>query len=170
MATRGIKEALERVRQFLSDHPEEARSADVPATARIDSGLRVSVEGPDERSATTDMPTVVGGGGTAGSPGWLLRAAHAACDATVIAMCAAEEGIELDQLEVTVDSDSDDRGLLGMDGAPAGPLVTRVRITISAAGVDPERLRALVDRAELRSPVGQALRGAGTVEVELISP
>jgi len=45
-----------------------------------------------------------------------------------------------------------------------------VRITISAAGVDPERLRALVDRAELRSPVGQALRGAGNVEVELVTP
>lgn len=167
---RGIAEAVERVRQFLSEHPEEARSGDVPATARIDSGLRVRVEGPDGRSAITDMPTVVGGGGTAGSPGWLMRAAHAACDATVIAMCAAEEGIELDQLEVTVDSDSDDRGLLGMEGAPAGPLVTRVHITISAAAVDPERLRALVDRAELRSPVGQALRTAGPVEVELVTP
>jgi uncharacterized OsmC-like protein len=127
------------------------------------------VEGPDGRSATTDMPTVVGGGGTTGSPGWLMRAAHAACDATVIAMCAAEEGIELDQLEVTVDSDSDDRGLLGLDGVPAGPLVTRVRITISAAAVDPERLRVLVDRAELRSPVAQALRTAGPVEIELVT-
>jgi uncharacterized OsmC-like protein len=170
MTTGGIREAVGRVRRFLADHPDEARSADVPATARIDSGLRVSVEGPDGRSASTDMPTAVGGGGTAGSPGWLMRAAHAACDATVIAICAAEDGIELDQLEVTVDSDSDDRGLLGMDGVPAGPLVTRVRITISAAAVHPERLRALVDRAELRSPVGQALRGAGMVEVELVTP
>jgi uncharacterized OsmC-like protein len=169
MATRGIGEAIERVRGFLSEHPDKAHSVDIPTTARIDSGLRVSVEGPDGRSATTDMPTAVGGGGTAGSPGWLMRAAHAACDATVIAMCAAEEGIELNQLEVTVDSDSDDRGLLGLDGAPAGPLVTRVRITISAAAVDPERLRALVDRAELRSPVGQALRTAGPVEVEFVT-
>ena len=170
MTTRTIAEATERVRQFLTDHPEEARSADVPATARIDAGLGLTVDGPDGRSATTDMPTIVGGGGTAGSPGWLLRAAHAACDATVIAMCAAEEGIELDELEVTVDSDSDDRGLLGMDGAPAGPLVTRVRVRLSAAGVEPERLRTIVDRAELRSPVGQAMRTAAPVEIEVITP
>src|SRR5688572_23632128 len=112
MTARAIAEATERVRKFLGDHPEEARSADVPATARLDAGLRVTVEGPEGRAAATDMPASVGGGGSTGSPGWLMRAAHAACDATVIAMCAAEEGIELDRLEVTVDSDSDDRGLL----------------------------------------------------------
>jgi uncharacterized OsmC-like protein len=163
-----LRASIGRARQFLSDHPEQARSLDVPATARVEFGLRVVVEGPEGQNAITDMPAAVGGGGTAGSPGWLLRAAHAACDATVIAMSAAEEGIELQRLEVTVDSDSDDRGLLGLDGSPAGPIVTRVRIRLSAVDVSPEQLRALVDRAELRSPVGQALRVASPVEVSVL--
>lgn len=163
-----LRDSIERVRQFLSDHPEEARSVDVPATARVEFGLRVVVEGPEGRNAITDMPAAIGGGGTAGSPGWLLRAAHAACDATVIAMCAAEEGFELQRLEVTVDSDSDDRGLLGLAGSPAGPIATRVGIRLSALDVSPERLRAMVDRAELRSPVGQALRVASPVEVSVL--
>ncbi|MBA3875998.1 MAG: osmotically inducible protein OsmC, partial [Anaerolinea sp.] len=160
-----ISDALARVRTLFMDDPERARSVDVPATARIESGLRVVVDGPNGRHAVTDMATAIGGAATAGSPGWLLRAAHAACDATVIAMCAAEEGVELDSLEVTVDSDSDNRGLLGLDGAPAGPLVTRVRVRLTATGVPAERLRAIVERAESRSPVGHAVRNAVPVEL-----
>jgi uncharacterized OsmC-like protein len=64
------------------------------------------------------MSTGVGGAATAPSPGWLLRASHVACDATLIAMRAAEEGVELSRLEVAVDSESDDRGILGMLSCP----------------------------------------------------
>jgi uncharacterized OsmC-like protein len=84
------------------------------------------------------MPTGVGGGSSAPSPGWLARAALASCDATVIAMRAAELGIPLQGLEVTVDSESDDRGLLGMDDAvPAGPLSSRILVRIVAEGPRP---------------------------------
>jgi hypothetical protein len=49
-------------------------------------------------------------------------------------MRAAELGIPLQRLEVTVDSESDDRGILGMDEAiPAGPL-SRVAGTRVCAG------------------------------------
>ena len=61
--------------------------------------------------------TGVGGGGPAPSPGWLLRAANASCIATLIAMRAAELGARLDGLEVVVDSESDDAGLLDIDPA-----------------------------------------------------
>src|SRR5215472_7071597 len=57
----------------------------------------------------TDMPAAVGGGGSAPTPGWLLRPAHPSCDATMIAMRAAEFTITLHRLEVTVGSPSDDR-------------------------------------------------------------
>ncbi len=57
-------------------------------------------------------------------------------------------------LEVTVASESDDRGLLGMDESiPAGPLSARVRVRIAADDVDPERQRGLVEWADRHSPV-----------------
>jgi uncharacterized OsmC-like protein len=84
-------------------------------------------------------------------------------------MRAAELGVPLQSLEVTVESESDDRGLLGMDDAiPAGPLSSRIRVRIAAAGVDPQRLRELVEWADHHSPVTDAIRRAvpTTVEVE----
>jgi uncharacterized OsmC-like protein len=116
------------------------------------------------------MPKAVGGGGSAPSPGWLLRAALANCDATVIAMRAAQLGVALTTLEVTVDSESDDRGLLGMDGTiSAGPLSMRTRVRIGAQGVAAKDLRDIVEWAEAHSPVGDALRRAvpSRTEVEI---
>lgn len=165
-----IQHALEGVIKHLSEHPEECRSTDSAATAVVEEGLRCRAEGPNGRMLMSDMPTAIGGGGSAPSPGWLSRAALATCDATVIAMRAAQLGVTLTTLEVTVDSESDDRGLLGMDDAIfAGPLSVRVRVRIGADGVAPERLREIVEWAEAHSPVGDALRRAvpSKAEVEI---
>jgi uncharacterized OsmC-like protein len=83
-------------------------------------------------------------------------------------MRAAEEGIELSRLEVTVDSESDDRGLLGMDDAiPAGPLRTRVRIIVEAKGVPESKLSEMVEWARHHSPVDEAMLRAVPVSVEV---
>jgi uncharacterized OsmC-like protein len=167
MSERTIGEAIAGARDYLRGHPDEGRSRDPAATATIDSGLRCQVTGPRGASLVSDMTTGVGGRASAPSPGWLLRAAFAACDATVIAMRAAEEGIILSRLEVDVDSESDDRGLLGIDEAPAGPLSISVRIAIAADGVDEARLREIVDWARDHSPVDDAIRRAVPVKVEI---
>src|SRR3989442_6487980 len=117
-----VKSALEQPTAYLSKHPDEARYTDSAATATLEEGLRVRVEGPGGATVVTDMPGSVGGTDSAPSSGWLLRAALAACEATLIAMEAAREGIELNRLPVTVASESDDRGILWLDQAvPAGP-------------------------------------------------
>lgn len=163
-----IASSIAAVRRYLTEHPDQARSTDTPATAVIESGLRARVDGPHGWVAFSDMTKALGGSATAPSPGWLLRASHAACDAIVIAMRAAEEGIALSRLEVTVDSESDDRGLLGMDdGIPAGPLGTRVRIRIAAPDVSDERLREVIDWAREHSPVDGAVGHATPVTVEV---
>lgn len=116
------------------------------------------------------MPAALGGEATAPSPGWLRRAAQAACEATMIAMRAAQEGIHLDALEVTVASESDDRGMHGVgEGVPAGPLKSWARVRISARDASPEKLREIVNWAERHSPVGDALSRAvpHTVQVEI---
>src|SRR5947209_4993929 len=73
-------------------------------------------------AVTTDMPHSVGGGASAPTPAWLMRAALASCDATLVAMEAARDGVELTDLKVTVESESDFRGVLGVDDSVhAGP-------------------------------------------------
>lgn len=164
----GIKAAIEKAVTYLNEHPGEARYTDSEATARLEDGLRCRVTGPGGLSLVTDMPSGVGGGGAGPSPGWLFRAALASCDASLIAMAAAREEIELSSLEVMVDSQSDDRGILGMDASvPAGPLSMRVRVSVRGAA-SPERLRQLVERGLLNCPVhegvGRAIPVAVTVD------
>ena len=83
----------------------------------------------------------------------------------MIALRAAQLGIELKTLEVRVDSMSDDRGMLGMDDSkPAGPLNMKVSIRIGADRVAEERLRELIEWAEQHSPVGEPLNRVMPVE------
>ena len=162
-----IRESIETAKKYLAEHPDKARYTDRPATAVIEDGLRCRVQGTEDAFILTDMPAAVGGGDSAPTPAWLARAAQASCDATVIAMRAEELGIRLQRVEVIVDSESDDRGLLGLDDAvPAGPLSSRIRVRIAAEGTDPELLRELVEWADRHSPVSDAIRRAVPTTVE----
>jgi hypothetical protein len=83
-------------------------------------------------------------------------------------MRAAELGIKLDVLEVVVDSESDDRGLLAAEeDVPAGPLSARIRVKLSAEGVSDEQLRELVEWADAHSPVSDAVRRAIPTAVDI---
>lgn len=152
-----IRSAIEQASNYLSDHPEKATGSDSAATAVREDGLRFRVDGP-WASLTSDMAESVGGSASAPTPGWLLRAALAACDATLLAMEAAREGIELTDLEVSVEGESDFRGILGVDpSVHAGPLALRVTIRLAATDATDEQLQEIVRRAESRSPVRDAL-------------
>ena len=158
MGADAIRQAIGAASDYLAQHPEEARSTDSPATATLVEGLVVRVDGPSGAAITTDMVASVGGTASAPSPGWLLRAAEASCVATLIAMRAAMLGITLDTLEVTVDSESDDRGLLGIDeDVPAGPLSGRVAVRLAATGVDPATLEEMAQWGVKHCPVCDAL-------------
>ena len=161
MGATEIRSAIESASRFLAEHPDEARSTDSAAVATVVDGLVVRVTGPDGASITTDMVRSVGGTATAPSPGWLLRAAEASCVATLIAMRAAVLGITLDTLEVRVDSESDDRGLLGADeSVPAGPLHGRVVVRLTAAGVDDASLEDVAWWGVKHCPVCDAIERA----------
>lgn len=135
----------------------------------MEDGLRCRATGPNGQTIVTDMPEAVGGGGSAPSPGWLWGAALATCDATPIALRAAELGVALDTLEVGVESTYDDRGLFGTDEAiQAGPLSVRTKVTIGAAGVAADELRAIVDFAVVHSPVGDGCRRATATTVDVV--
>jgi uncharacterized OsmC-like protein len=168
MTSESIRRALETASDYLRADPDDARSTDSAATASVVDGLVVRVTGPDGSSLTTDMVPSVGGTASAPSPGWLLRAAEASCVATLIAMRAAMLGITLDHLEVTVDSESDDRGILGIDDAvPAGPLSGRVAIRLTAKGVDDATLEEVARWGVKHCPVCDAIERAVPIGTEV---
>jgi uncharacterized OsmC-like protein len=164
-----IKQAIDAAVEYLSQHPDEARYTDSAATARLTdvATLRVDVTGPDGAQMATDMPTSVGGTNTSPSPGWFLRAAEASCVATLIAMRAAHQDVELTKLEVTADSESNDFGILGIsDEVPAGPLSARILIIINGAA-EPAQLREICDWAVAHCPVTDAVQRAVPIRVEV---
>lgn len=168
MAAETIRTAIRVATDYLTEHPDAARSTDSAATATLVDGLVVRVTGPDGVALTTDMVPSVGGTASAPSPGWLLRAAEASCVATLVAMRAAMLGISLEVLEVTVDSESDDRGLLGIDEAvPAGPLSSRVMVRLVASGVDPATLDEVARWGVRHCPVCDALERVVPVTTEV---
>jgi uncharacterized OsmC-like protein len=163
-----IAESVTRASAYLTEHPEEARYRDSSARARIESGLVVTVTGPAGESLRTDMPLGIGGTATAPSPGWFLRAAAASCVASLIAIRAAATNVTLGAVEVEVDSESDDRGILGLDETiPAGALSTRVMASIDAPGLDRPALEALVRWAVEHCPVTDSISRAVPLAIEL---
>lgn len=162
-----IGEAVAAASAYLTEHPDEARYRDSVAIARIESGLSVTVSGADGATLRTDMPTGIGGTASAPSPGWVMRAAAASCVASLVAIRAASLGIEVRSVEVEVDSESDDRGILGLaDDVPAGPLSTRVSVAIDTPGRSPVEIEEIAAWAVAHCPVVDAIRRA--IPTELI--
>ena len=165
-----IREALENMRAAIAEDPAKARAKVVPATARLSAGLACEVTGPQGQRMLTDMPPAMGGAATAPNPGWYLRGAIASCLATAIAMRAAKLGVALNQLEVTVESDSDLRGLLGLDPTvPSGQTALRTVVKIGGTA-DPQALRDMVTWAEGHSPVGCTIQEGppSSLEVQVL--
>jgi uncharacterized OsmC-like protein len=162
MAMHDVAAAMRRVETVLRRRPDMGLHDDAPAMARWEDGTRIVASHANGTTLSTDMPDELGGSGHQVTPGWLFRAGIASCLATTIAMAAATEGIELTTLEVRVESRSDTRGLLRMAGADgetvsAGPQDMRLHVSISAQGVPPARLRALVEACRHGSPIPNAV-------------
>ncbi|MBX3607751.1 MAG: hypothetical protein KF788_20930 [Piscinibacter sp.] len=84
MSIEHIRQSLDQVARHFADHPPDALSRDKAAVSRIEQGLRCRAEGPNGAQLFSDMPTPLSGGGTAPSPGRLMRAALADCDADAL--------------------------------------------------------------------------------------
>lgn len=167
MSHETIREALSGVLQHFEQHPELGPTTDSTAMTTWQGGLRFQTEGPNGATLVSEMPKAVGGEGSAPTPGWLLRASLANCNASMIALRAAQTGVMLTKLEVCVDSDSNDRGMLGFGEVPPGPLQVRLKVRLAAEGASPDQLKALVAWADQHSPVADALRRAVPLSASL---
>ena len=54
-----IADAVSSASAYLTEHPDEARYRDSHARARLESGLRVEVTGPNGEQLATDMPAAM---------------------------------------------------------------------------------------------------------------
>lgn len=163
-----IAEAVERANRYLTEHPDEARYRDSAARAHLERDLVVDVTGPTGEALRTDMPSGIGGTASAPSPGWFLRAAAASCLASLVAIRAASLGIELRSVDVEVDSESDDRGILGLEqDVAAGALSMRAVVAIDAPDASRGAVEALAAWALDHCPVTDTVRRAVPVELEL---
>ncbi|HEY3524217.1 MAG TPA: OsmC family protein [Candidatus Limnocylindrales bacterium] len=146
--------------------PIKERYRDEPGAARITLGASGSTtEG--AMSCSVDIGraiyaaqahTGVGGAGTAACSGDLLLGALAACAQLTCQMVAANMGLDGVGVAVEVEGDLDLRGTLGTADVPVGFEAIRVRFSLTGtAGVPPDRLERLRDRAERYCVVLQTL-------------
>jgi uncharacterized OsmC-like protein len=152
-----IAATLKHAHRIFTERPGAARKASACAIATWTGGLRCEVAGPADERAVTDMPVVIGGQGEGCNPGWLMRASLASCAATAIAMRAAMRGIALDTLRIVVESESDARGLVGIEGVSMAMDNLRMSVRIAARDVDPATLRELATTVAKTSPVNATL-------------
>lgn len=168
MSIQLLQESVKRVIQYYTDKPKKAIADDTAATAVLVEGLRCKATGPNGWEVFSDMAKGIGGNKSARTPGWLMRAALANCEVTMITLRAAELGIELSPLEVLVGGVSDNRGMLQMeDSIPAGPLGNWMKIKIGEKDVADETLWEIVHWTKKHVPVGDAISRAIPIEVEV---
>lgn len=166
MSNTSVSEAIERAKAVFVERPAFARKANPSANAILNDGLRFEITGPAGERAVTDMPSLMGGEGLSPSPGWFLRASMASCTGTAIAMRAAVLGIALDKLEVSVHSESDACGLLGLGDTSAALSNMKMEVK-GAGGATAQQLEELVQWAEAHSPVNCTLRSSPPIELEI---
>ena len=167
MNNRQIGEAVASVEDYLQTQSDPGPRADIPATATIADGLRCRIESPDGTAIHTDMPPSVGGSAGANSPGWTLRAALASCDATLLAMRAARQGLQLDSIEVRVEASSDGRGMFLDEGINPGSSEMCLRFRIAPGNATSEQIEELVHWVEAHSPVGNDVMRAVTMHSQI---
>jgi uncharacterized OsmC-like protein len=172
MSLKTTAEAIARTRTVLQRRPQIGLHEDAPALARWTGGMQFVSSHPNGAQVVSDMPAEFGGTGSNVTPGWLFRAGLASCAATVIAIHAAEQGIELTGLEVQAHSRSDSRGVFGLtetDGSAvcAGPRDVSLQVRIAARGVSKDSLEALVRAGCRCSPVPNALQLATPLSLQI---
>jgi uncharacterized OsmC-like protein len=97
----------------------------------------------------------------------LLLASLAACQEITLRMVAAAMGIELRNVEVTIEGDLDFRGTMGIDQeTPVG--FQRIRTSVRFdADATPDRLERLATRAERYCVVGATLRDGTALSTDI---
>ena len=146
-----IRDAIETLERSVERRPDLGRGPKRSVTILV-GGLRCRTE-EGAWKLDTDLPPALGGEESAPTPSMLARAALGSCLAMMYALRAAREGVALDAVSVTVETESPVAGMLVPDAATR-PGFEHVRCHVELTSpCDPEVVAGLMDRAEALSPV-----------------
>ncbi len=144
-----IRDAFERMQHVFAKRPAVAH-ATATMRARVIDGLRCEAR-EDDWLLSLDMPVEAGGTNWGATPGVHGRAALASCLAIGYSIELARAGIQARSVEVEVQVDYDNRGILGMDNIRPGYLkVTHTLYLETDAPL--EIVQPALERARRNSP------------------
>jgi uncharacterized OsmC-like protein len=113
-----------------------------------------------------DHPTVLVGQDNAPTPVEYVLHALAACLTSGLANIAAARGVNLTEVESTVEGDIDLNGILGLsDDARNG--YEQIKVSFKLKGDDPEKLRKVVEQSRRRSAVFDIITNQVPVTIEV---
>jgi uncharacterized OsmC-like protein len=138
-------EIVEGISSAVRAHPQ-AGSVTIRTRHRWDDGLAVDGQAREIESAgevtargftfRTDWPHEVGGQDSGPTPGEVVLGALGGCVGMTYIMHAATQGIDVDELDITIEAGWDVRGLFELDGVPAGLSNVAVAISVRANASD----------------------------------
>jgi uncharacterized OsmC-like protein len=149
--TGSIAPALARLHEAVTKRPGFGHSTSTSVSTLV-GRLRCSTT---ERSEhiESDLAPALGGDNAAPSPSALVRAALGACLAMGYRLRAAELGIELTDVRVTVETESELRGMLDPDACvPPGFTAIRYHVEIESPASE-DKVERVVELGDRLSPV-----------------
>ena len=130
-------------------------------------GAGQELEHKHETVIDADHPTVLVGQDNGPAPVEYVLAALAACLTSGLANIAAARGIELTEVESTVEGDANLLGLLGLSGDVRNGY-NQIRVSFKIAGdAPPEKLRQIVEQSRARSAVFDVLTNPVPIEIDV---
>ncbi|MFT5665386.1 MAG: putative OsmC-like protein [Gammaproteobacteria bacterium] len=159
-----IEAALSRNVRAFQQRPSVAKDTTSCRTTLRDGFFCTTREG--DHIIETDMPEIMGGAGNGPTPGVLGRACLASCIAMGIKIAATQNKISINTIQVDLEMDWDNRGMLGIDGISAGPSNIKIRLAIDSSA-NTKLLHEVVDQGLNSDPWLIALTKVHTVDTEI---
>ena len=159
---------VQTTKTALSSDPAQAQ-AKFEAHHDLVGPCEVTVKVGSGHKFTVDEPEALGVSNAAANPVQYALAALGSCQAITYRAWAAQLGIKLDKVEISIDGDIDLRGFFGIDdGIRAG--FNTVRINVSLGGPESTaRYEELAGAVDAHCPVLDLFRNPVPVERKLVS-
>jgi uncharacterized OsmC-like protein len=159
---------VQATKNALSSDPTQAQ-AKFEAHHDLVGPCEVTVNVGSGHKFTVDEPKALGGGNAAANPVEYALAALGSCQAITYRVWAAQLGVRLDKVEISIDGDIDLRGFFGIDERVRAGF-NAVRINVSLSGPESAaRYQELAAAVDAHCPVLDLFRNPVPVERRLVS-